>query len=54
MHKIGSQLKTIRKKKNKDGHCRDGSDSSDSSDSSSSSDDESDNENCGRKKKESC
>lgn len=45
MHKIGDQLKTMRRKKNKDGRCRDGSDSS-----SSSSSDESDNENCGRNK----
>ncbi|KAJ8555852.1 hypothetical protein K7X08_013348 [Anisodus acutangulus] len=45
----GDQLKTIRKKKNRDGRCRDGSDSS-----SSSSSDESDNENCGRTKRGSC
>ncbi|MCD7459440.1 hypothetical protein HAX54_040912 [Datura stramonium] len=49
MHKIGDQLKTMRRKKNRDGRCRDGSDSS-----SSSSSDESDNENCGRNKRESC
>ncbi|OIT36054.1 PREDICTED: uncharacterized protein LOC109242548 [Nicotiana attenuata] len=49
MHKMGDQLKTMRRKKNKDGRCRDGSDSS-----SSSSSDESDNENCGRNKRESC
>ncbi|KAM3321614.1 hypothetical protein P3S67_002765 [Capsicum chacoense] len=47
MHKIGDQLKTMRRKKNRDGRCRDGSDSS------SSSSDESDNENCARNKRES-